>query len=74
MDRADERSAFAWIMSGTVGAVMVGSLGKVLLDRRRERALAEAQAASAPPAADQTDAGQSDPGESDAVEAEGHPS
>jgi hypothetical protein len=59
MDRADERSAFAWIMSGTVGAVVVGSLGKVLLDRRRERALAEAQSAS-----DEADAG----------EAEGHPS
>lgn len=60
MDRSDERSAFAWIMSGTVGAVMVGSLGKILLDRRRERALAEAAASAT-----------EDP---EAAEAEGHPS
>ena len=40
-DRSDEHSAFAWIMSGTVGAVVIGGFAKVLLDRRRAQALAE---------------------------------
>ncbi|KGN30418.1 hypothetical protein N802_07170 [Knoellia sinensis KCTC 19936] len=61
MDRSDEPSAFAWIMSGTVGAVVVGSLGKMLLDRRRARALTDAKAAAA----------EADP---ESAEAEGHPS
>ena len=55
----DERHALAWIMSGTVGAVVAGGIAKRLLDRRRARALAEAEAAS-----DADDLG----------EAEGHPS
>ena len=38
----DERSALAWIMSGTVGALVVGGLAKHLIDRRRNQALAEA--------------------------------
>lgn len=37
----DERSALAWIMSGTVGALVVGGFAKHLIDKRRERALAE---------------------------------
>lgn len=60
--REDEHSAFAWIMSGTIGAVVVGGLAKTLLDRRRAHALESAQAEAS--AAD----------ESDAAEAEGHPS
>lgn len=47
MDSSDERSALAWIMSGTVAAVVAAGLGKALMDRRRERALAEADAAVA---------------------------
>jgi hypothetical protein len=39
----DERSALAWVMSGTVGALVVGGLAKRLIDRRRERAFAEAE-------------------------------
>lgn len=62
MDGADERSALAWIMSGTVTAVVAAGLGKVLMDRRRERALAEARAA--------IDAAE----ELERAEAEGHPS
>lgn len=62
MDGADERSALAWIMSGTVGAVVAAGLGKVLMDRRRERALAEARAAVE--AAEDVEQ----------AEAEGHPS
>ena len=46
MDRSDEPSAFAWIMSGTVGAVVAAGLGKFLLDRRRHRAVMEARAAA----------------------------
>lgn len=38
----DEGSALAWVMSGTVGALVVGGLAKHLIDRRRDRALAEA--------------------------------
>ena len=38
----DERSALAWVMSGTVGALVAGGLAKHLIDRRRERALADA--------------------------------
>lgn len=41
----DERSALAWIMSGTVGVVVAGGIAKRLLDRRRARALAEVEAA-----------------------------
>lgn len=59
MDRSDERSALAWIMSGTVGAVVAAGLGKVLIDRHRARALDQAQ--------DTSDAGEQ-------AEAEGHPS
>ncbi len=59
MDSSDERSALAWIMSGTVGAVVAAGLGKVLMDRRRERIAADVQAAN--------EAG-------DEAEAEGHPS
>ena len=40
----DERSALGWIMSGTVGALVVGGLARHLIDRRRERALADADA------------------------------
>ena len=46
MDRSDEPSAFAWIMSGTVGAVVAAGLGKFLLDRRRHRAVLAARAAA----------------------------
>jgi hypothetical protein len=63
MDRSDERSALAWIMSGTVGAVVAAGLGKMLMDRRRDRALAEASSAAEPA---------SEPDEAD--EAAGHPS
>lgn len=62
MDSSDERSALAWIMSGTVGAVVAAGLGKALMDRRRARALAEADdAVAAAESAEQ-------------AEAEGHPS
>ncbi len=44
VDRSDEPSAFAWIMSGTLGALAVGGLAKLMLDRRRARAIAEAGA------------------------------
>lgn len=47
MDRSDEPSAFAWIMSGTVAVVVAGGLGKFLLDRRHARARLEAEAAAA---------------------------
>lgn len=40
----DERSALGWVMSGTVGALVVGGLARHLIDRRRERALADADA------------------------------
>jgi len=59
MDRSDEPSAFAWIMSGTVGAVVAAGLGKFLLDRRRHRAVMDAQAKAEA---------------EDMAEAEGHPS
>lgn len=59
MDSSDERSALAWIMSGTVGAVVAAGLGKVLMDRRRARALAEGETAAH---------------EAEGAEAEGHPS
>ena len=59
MDSSDERSALAWIMSGTVGAVVAAGLGKVLMDRHRARALDQAH--------DATEAGEQ-------AEAEGHPS
>ncbi|PRY60166.1 hypothetical protein BCF74_108112 [Knoellia remsis] len=59
MDRSDEPSAFGWIMSGTVGAVVVGGLAKFLLDRRRANAAVDAE--DAIEAAEQ-------------AEAEGHPS
>lgn len=59
MDSSDERSALAWIMSGTMGAVVAAGLGKMLMDRRRERALAQASAAKEAV---------------DEAEAEGHPS
>lgn len=39
----DERSALAWIMSGAVGAAVVGGLAKRLIDRRREHALQDAR-------------------------------
>lgn len=55
----DERSAMAWIMSGAVGVVVAGGLAKRLIDRRRARALADAE--------EQADA-------QDLDEAEGHPS
>ena len=58
----DERSALGWVMSGTVGALVVGGLAKHLLDRRRDRTLAEA----AEEAHRDEDAG--------LEEAEGHPS
>ena len=60
--REDEHSAFAWIMSGTIGAVVVGGLAKTLLDRRRAQALEAGEAEEAAAAAD------------DEAEAEGHPS
>ncbi|MFC7491532.1 MULTISPECIES: hypothetical protein [unclassified Knoellia] len=59
MDRSDERSALAWIMSGTVGAVVAAGLGKVLLDRHRARALEQAREAVE---------------DVEQAEAEGHPS
>ncbi|GGB84182.1 hypothetical protein N798_09875 [Knoellia flava TL1] len=63
MDRSDEPSAFAWIMSGTVAVVVAGGLGKFLLDRRHAKAALEAEAAAAA-AAD----------EAEQAESEGHPS
>ncbi|GAA4110359.1 hypothetical protein GCM10022415_03970 [Knoellia locipacati] len=63
MDRSDEPSAFAWIMSGTVTAVVAAGLGKFLLDRRRARAALEASDAQAAAADDDAQA-----------ESEGHPS
>lgn len=65
MDRSDEPSAFAWIMSGTVGAVVAAGLGKFLLDRRRLRAVTEAQAAGEAEARSEAEAD---------TEPEGHPS
>lgn len=59
MDRSEEPSAFAWIMSGTVGALVVGGLAKTLLDRRRERIQAQARAEAEA---------------AELAEAEGHPS
>lgn len=59
----DERSALAWIMSGTVGVLVVGGLARHLIDRRREHALAEA--AETEPRREETDG---------LEEAEGHPS
>jgi len=59
MDRTDEPSAFAWIMTGPVSAVIAAGIGKRLLDRRRERALTEAGAAVP---------------DGELAEAEGHPS
>ena len=59
MDRSDEPSAFAWIMSGTVGAVVAAGLGKFLLDRRRHRAVLDAR-----------DAAEAE----DLAEVDGHPS
>ena len=63
MDRSDEPSAFAWIMSGTVAVVVAGGLGKFLLDRRNAKAAQEAEAAAAA-ARD----------EAEQAESEGHPS
>ena len=75
----DERSALAWVMSGTVGALVVGGLAKHLIDRRRERALTELDQDSpttepTEPAepAEPTERGIEDTG--DPEEAEGHPS
>jgi hypothetical protein len=65
----DERSALAWVMSGTVGAVVVGGLAKHLIDRRRARAIAELDG---PGAAEAEEPTAEDPGGLD--EAEGHPS
>ncbi|MGA8045826.1 MAG: hypothetical protein WCA30_06110 [Dermatophilaceae bacterium] len=62
----DERSALAWIMSGTVGALVVGGLAKHLVDKRRERALAELEQDSSMAEPDIEDTG-------DPEEAEGHP-
>ena len=59
LDATDERSALAWIMSGTAGVLVAGGIAKRLLDRRRARALAEAEAAQEAAGLD---------------EAEGHPS
>lgn len=58
-DRSDEHSAFAWIMSGTIGAVVVGGLAKTLIDRRRAHAIRAAH---------------NDALAADEAEAEGHPS
>ncbi len=44
VDRSDEPSAFAWIMSGTLVSLAAAGLAKALIDRRRGRALAEAAA------------------------------
>lgn len=59
MDSSDERSALAWIMSGTVGAVVAAGLGKVLMDRRRARIAADVESATQ---------------SAEEAEAEGHPS
>lgn len=58
----DERSALAWIMSGAAGVVVAGGIAKRLLDRRRERALEDAEAAEDAATREALD------------EAEGHPS
>lgn len=55
----DERSALAWIMSGAAGVVVAGGIAKRLIDKRRERALRDAQDADEQAGLD---------------EAEGHPS
>lgn len=55
----DERSALAWIMSGAAGVVVAGGIAKRLIDRRRARALQDAEEAADAEAMD---------------EAEGHPS
>jgi len=62
----DERSALAWIMSGTVGALVVGGFAKRLIDKRRERALTELEQDSSTTERDIEDTGDPD-------EAEGHP-
>ena len=73
----DERSALAWIMSGTVGALVVGGFAKRLIDKRRERALSELEESTETTAAD---TGQDDEDAQDEQvptgldETEGHPS
>ena len=54
MDRSDEHSAFAWIMSGAVGVLVAGGIGKALLDKRRASAQREAIEALVPDAERQT--------------------
>ena len=44
VDRSDEPSAFAWIMSGTLVSLAAAGLAKALIDRRRQRAIAAAEA------------------------------
>ena len=63
----DERSALAWIMSGTVGALVVGGFAKRLIDKRRERALTDLEEDPDTTERDIEDTG-------DPAEAEGHPS
>lgn len=65
MDRSDEHSAFAWIMSGAVGVLVAGGIGKALLDKRR--ASAQRDAIDAIDAIDALEREELD-------EAEGHPS
>ena len=84
MDRSDEPSAFAWIMSGTVTAVVAAGLGKFLLDRRHAQAAQareEAQAAAAQAGADidrvaarVDDDAQAAEQAAEQAESEGHPS
>ncbi|KAB7741953.1 hypothetical protein GA707_17320 [Nostocoides sp. F2B08] len=67
----DERSALAWIMSGTVGALVVGGFAKRLIDKRRERALNELDESAHRESADTE---QDEQGSNGLEEAEGHPS
>jgi hypothetical protein len=74
----DERSALAWIMSGTVGALVVGGFAKRLIDKRRERALTELDESTdqLDESTDQESAGRAQEEQVSAglEEAEGHPS
>jgi hypothetical protein len=49
VDRSDEPSAFAWIMSGTLVSLAAAGLAKAMLDRRRQRAIAAAEAVEETP-------------------------
>ena len=74
----DERSALAWIMSGTVGALVVGGFAKRLIDKRRERALTQLEESTdhkdGPTVQESADSELEDEVSPGVEDAEGHPS